>query len=97
MTCPNCNKHDANYSPTFGVLPCDFCNSIQKTPSKTVEFTTEQIKGDRKQFSKEMLAPFREGQLSKEYINEYGTKNLKVTKEEIIGAKEVWKDLKYYD
>jgi len=37
-----------------------------------------------------MLQPWREGQLSKEYIEKHGTENIKVTPEEVKNAKNVW-------
>lgn len=97
MKCPNCNEPTTNVHPTFGVLSCDKCNESQNVLGKYIEFTTEQIKSDRKEFASDLIQPFREGELSKEYIEKYGTSKIKVSKEEIKKAKTVWKqDLEYY-
>lgn len=95
--CPNCNNNDAQYSATYGILPCVVCQELQSNPKKAPEFTTERVKEDRKKHKDLIIQPFREGQLSKEYIDKYGTKNLNATPEEIKNAKNVWKsDLEYY-
>lgn len=67
-----------------------FCDKWY-TPSGSQEFTTEQIKEDRKKYFNSMVQPWRGGVASQEYIDAHGTKNF--TKEEIKGAKEVWSDL----
>jgi len=54
--------------------------------SETVEFTSEEIKRERKQFAKDILQPFRSGELSSEYLKAFGTKGLQVTKEDIKKA-----------
>jgi hypothetical protein len=63
---------------------------------KQVEFTTEEIKKGRKRYYKDALQPFRHGELSKEYLQTYGTNRLQVSEEETKGAKNVWGDLNYY-
>lgn len=57
------------------------------------EFTTDSIKEDRKKYFKSTLQPYRDGQLSKEYVEAHGTKRINARPDEIRNAKEVWKDL----
>lgn len=85
--CPVCKNGPANFDPTLGTLPCTACQERGKTNlSHPVEFTSESIKEDRKRFQKDILQPFRAGELSAEYIKAYGTKGINVTKEEVKKA-----------
>lgn len=52
--------------------------------------TTKEIKESRVQYAKEIIQPFREGVVSKEYLEAYGDKGIKATKQEIKNAKYVW-------
>jgi uncharacterized C2H2 Zn-finger protein len=60
------------------------------------EFTTDEIKQGRKKYRKELLQPFRQGEVSKEYLDAYPDKKEGMIKEGIITqqqadkAKEVW-------
>lgn len=99
--CPNCQKEEAIIHPTLGVLVCNFCKERRKQQlhqtSTPVEFTSDEIKEGRKQFSKEIIQPFRSNQPSREYIKKYGYKNIGLTKEEADKAQNVWGDLSYYE
>ena len=65
-------------------------------PVKAHEWTTDSIKEQRKSHEKELLQPFRQGNLSKEYIKAYPNKAngmIKegiVTKKQVKNAKNVW-------
>jgi hypothetical protein len=54
--------------------------------------TTESIKQQRREYQKSILQPRREGVLSKEYLDTYGTKGIKATPEEVKKAEPVWED-----
>ena len=61
------------------------------------EFVPDSVKQDRKDRLPDTIQPFRDGdQLSKEYVELYGTKNLDVTDKQVAEAKPVWKDLPGY-
>jgi hypothetical protein len=94
--CPNCQTNKGTTHALYGVLPCNECTTRQNTynlPSVQVEMTGEIIKQERKDFARSIIQPFRAGELSKEYIDMYGTKSISVTEEEVANAKEVWTDL----
>jgi hypothetical protein len=99
--CPNCHNDRGIIHPYFGVLPCSDCQKRQdrlKRPAKQIEFVPDYIKNQRKEFAKDIVQPFRKGELSKEYIELYGTKRLKgVSQKEIKNAKNVWKSERYYE
>jgi len=60
--------------------------------SKKYEFTTEQIKQDRKKYAKDLLQPWRSGEASKEFIDAYPVQSKKYfTSKEIKGARDVWR------
>jgi hypothetical protein len=51
----------------------------------------EQIRKERTEYAKSTLQPRnRYGELSREYIESYGTKGIKASKEEIKTAKYIW-------
>ena len=98
--CPNNCGNAAELHPNYGVIPCATCQSKPHLNlNQSAEFTTEDIKLQRRYFKDDIIQPFRKGELSKEYIDKYGTKNLKVTDEEIKNAKYIWNgtDIKYYN
>ncbi len=98
IICLNCNKYPATKDPRFGYLPCQICrDKLTNKPSPKQELTTDKIKNDRKEFKKDIYQPFRNGQLSKEYVDAVGTKYIKATPEEIKNAKNIWSDLEYYE
>ena len=58
------------------------------------EFVPERIKEDRRKHFGELVQPYRDGKLSKEYVDTYPNKAKKMAKDgEIKKAKDVWKDL----
>lgn len=80
----------------YGILPCDKCQERQeklKRPDISIEFTTEDIKQQRKQYAKDIVQMHRGGKLSKEWLDIYGAKSAKkhgFTDNEIKHAKNVW-------
>ena len=86
--CPVCKQYECKFDATLGVLPCQRCQDKRsgKKLSSTIEFTSEQIKQDRKKYQKDILQPFRSGEISKEFIEQFGTKGITATKEEIKKA-----------
>lgn len=56
----------------------------------------ERIREDRAAHKLDIIQPFRDGELSKEYIDQYGTKGITVSEEDVKNAKPVWNDLGYY-
>lgn len=89
--CPNNCGNAATLHPTYGITLCSSCKQIPyRRPNVSVEFTSESIKQQRKDSTSDIIQPYRKGELSKEYIEKYGTKRLKVTPEEIANAKNVW-------
>lgn len=99
MKCLSCNKNKARNVPPYGLLPCLTCTKKQQQyikPNPTIEMVDVNTTDDRKRFSKDIVQPFREGVLSKEYLREYGTKTIKVTEDDIKNAKEVWGENQYY-
>lgn len=98
--CPNNCGNAATLHPTYGVIPCSSCQQKpHRRPNQSVEFTSEDIKKQRKDYGKDILQPFFKGELSKEYISLHGTKRLGVTEEEVKKAKYVYNgsDIKYYN
>ena len=100
MLCSNCKTNKAEQNSIYGVLPCKSCRNKQsklQQPKAQVEFTTDNIKEDRKAYSEDIIQPYKGDTLSKEYLDKYGTKGIgNVTKEKIEAAEYVWSDLKYY-
>lgn len=94
MICPSCKKNKAQYDEYYGWLPCDECMQRQrklKRPGGQSEFIPQRIKDDRKEHYEDSLQPHRKGQLSKEYVDRWGTKRLGgYSKQEIKQAKNVW-------
>lgn len=83
----------------FGVMPCEECQSRMRskvTKTEPLEFTTDSIKEERKRFAKDIIQPFRAGELSKEYVEAWGAKHLKVSAEEIKKARPTWQENNYY-
>lgn len=96
--CLSCNKNEAIKHPQLGILPCSECRDRQRKPKQLpVEFTSDEIKEDRKAHAEDIIQPFRGGELSKEYVDKWGAGSLQVTEEEVQNAKNVWSgDLTYY-
>ena len=89
-------KGTANNDMLLGILPCDRCqesNAKVSRPKMGVEFTSDKIRSERKEYGKSILQPYIGGKLSREYIEEYGTSALaNVSKRDIKEAQYVYKD-----
>lgn len=59
-------------------------------PDHQIEVTTNDIKQQRQEYAKSIVQPWRDGYLSKEYLDVHGTKGIKVTPEEVKSAQNVW-------
>lgn len=94
--CPQCHKNEAGYKQFLGIILCSECRKSSGKLSKQIEFTSQNIKDERKQFAKDLIAPFREGHVSKEFIETYGTKRIDVSPNEVKTAINVWPELSYY-
>jgi len=84
--CPVCNTYESRTDRTIGILPCIKCTerrAMEKSSSSVVEFTSLSIKEDRKKYEKDILQPFRAGELSKEYVECYGSRGIGLSKEEL--------------
>lgn len=57
---------------------------------KTDKITKEK---QRREHKKDILQPYRKGELSKEYVDTYGTQGINVSKKDANKAKRVWKDI----
>jgi hypothetical protein len=93
--CVLCHKvHEAHnwkyteYETVDGVKYGYFCEKWFK-PSHP-EWVPQRIKDERNAMAKSMIQPYREGVLSKEFVDTYGTKH--VDPKEVKKAKNVWKD-----
>lgn len=102
MLCPVCSANDAIKDAQLGVLPCESCktrHSKFKKPDKLHEFTSESIKEGRKKYFKSIVTRYRDGELSKEFVEAYPERAKAMvkegihTKKEIKNAKEVWGDI----
>ncbi len=91
VNCLNCGLYEAIKHETLGFLPCKRCQNLTHlVPQKQIELTTQEIKDSRKEFEPDIVQPWREGELSKEYLQRHGTKYIKATPEEIKNARNVW-------
>ena len=63
-------------------------------PSGLPEFVPGHVTDDRKEHFNATLQPFRDGKLSKEYVEAHGTEGINATDKEIRTAKDRWRDLK---
>ena len=102
ILCPVCNTDLATKDKQFGILPCFFCQNRQsrvQKPYANLEFTSQNIKDERKKYFKSTLQKYRDGQLSKEFIVAYPERAQAMIKEgihtekEVKQAKPVWGDI----
>src|SRR3990167_10595907 len=96
MKCPSCNRNEAVIDERLGITECLSCRKKDIVPKINTEFTTDSIKDQRREYKKDVLQPFHNGILSKEYLDEYGAKGLEVTEKDIKNAKYVYKGIKGY-
>ena len=104
IKCVGCGRFHADWSWIYknyevetkdGIITKSgwFCRKWFKL-GPSYEFVPERIKNDRKKYAKDILQPWRQGVLSKEYLDVYGSKGVGATKEDIKKAKNVWKDIR---
>lgn len=67
--------------------------NFEKRKKKFYDPISKELKKERVKYFKSILQPYRNGFLSREYIEAYGTKGIDVTQKEINEAKYVYKDL----
>lgn len=100
MNCPNNCGNKARVDPIYGVLPCIPCsNKPHQFPHQQIEFTTDHIKEERKEFSDDIRPAHRKGQLDKGFVERYGVKKALqqgFSRKEIKNAKHVWAMDDYY-
>lgn len=101
VMCPNCGERPAVLHPQFGYIPCTECQEKDLVnPNKQVEFTSESIKDQRKQYFDDIHGSHRSGVASREYRDRWGRDAMKrqgFTDKEIDNAKYVWSgDDTYY-
>lgn len=95
MLCIICSKNPAIKHPQWGYLPCISCQKGKRL-TMPVEFTLDSVKQSRKEYARDIIQSSRDGVLSKERLDAYGTRGLKVTPEQVKNAKYVWNDIKPY-
>lgn len=90
--CLKCGKLPSEIHPTLGVIYCKPCRAQQRGKDITnpFEFVPQSIKDDRVKNAKDIVQSGRDGVLSKEFIELYGTDHLNVTQEQIDNAEYVW-------
>ena len=100
ILCPKCNKPTDNFLPIGGInLACDCskCHQLRKPLGKPFDWSPSHIKEGRKEHKKALLQPYRQGDISKEYLDAYPEQARGMVKEGIITqkqankAKNVWK------
>lgn len=87
----------------YKVWKCPNCDETYSNNKHhgVLEFTTDEIKEGRRKHEKQLLQPFREGEVSKEYLDAYPKAKAGMVKEGIItkdqarNAKDVWKGDNY--
>ena len=98
VKCKVCKTNDSEYNVQFGYLDCKDCRLKEtKLSERTYEFVPEHIKEERKEYKNQTIQPYRNGQVSKEYLDLYGSSRIVATDDEIKNAKNVWgRDLGEY-
>lgn len=97
MICDKCGKQAFALKSNPSQYEGAWCEDCLGYRIKAREWTTEAIRQGRKQYRKELLQPFRGGEVSKEYLDAYPHAKKGMIKEGIItkkqarNAKEVWK------
>jgi len=94
-----CQKNKSDLDSKLGVVPCLKCRERQRRLPKAgeqVEWTSDEIKEMRRAHADDILQPYRAGELSKEYVDKYGTKSIKASKSEVKKANYTWQEDKYY-
>ena len=99
MICRNCgNKYPHTIKTWYDkgelIERCNECGGFGL--GKLPEFTTQEIKNNRVKYFNSIVQPYRNGELSKEYVDAHGTKGINATEKEIRNARDVWKDTEGY-
>lgn len=95
MKCLNCQNEEATFKDGIGWTQGINCLNRQAgfpKPSVPAEFTTEEIKTSRIVHEEDIVQPFRDGVVSKEYLDIHGTKGIAVSETELAQADYVWND-----
>ena len=89
IKCLRCGKNYAIKNEHYGWLPCKSCQLEEENirPKQSVEFTTDFIKDSRREYAKDILQPWRDGVLSKEFVEEYGTTGVVATESQVKNAR----------
>ena len=102
MRCLVCSTKEATKDPQLGILACQDCRNRQAKftkPGSLIEFTSADIKEGRRKYFKSTLQKYRNGELSKEFIDAYPERAQAMIKEKIHTEKEikqarpVWSDI----
>ena len=93
MRCPNCLKLLAIIDPVFGPTECLSCRKKKTRVKLSTELTTDDIRDQRQEYRNDILQPFVDGVLSKEYMEEYGTQGIAPTMDEVKNARYVSRDM----
>ena len=94
--CPNCHNSEGIFDVKYGILPCMGCRdrqSVLSKPKPQIEFTSDNIKQQRREYEKDIEQPHRKGELNKAWLETYGVKSAKqfgFTDKEIKKAKYVY-------
>lgn len=92
MLCIVCQSKPAIKHPSLGYLSCLTCRTTNKKPTLPYEFQLDSVKQSRREYDKDILQSSRDGVLSQERLDTYGTRGLKVTPEQVKNARYVWND-----
>lgn len=90
MKCIVCQKTEIIKHPQWGFLPCDTCKTKTRLEGLPTEFVPQSVKDSRKKYAKDILQSSRDGVLSQERLDAWGTKGIKVTPEQVKNARYVW-------
>jgi len=93
MICDVCGKTDAQYRFIDNKWVCHNCGDFKISAT---EFTSQEIKDNRVKYFNSIVQPYRNGKLSKEYVDAHGTKGIDATPEEVAKARDVWTDTPGY-
>lgn len=97
--CPQCSEENAIIDGELGLLPGLNCQNVNKSipkpkQSQTYSFASPTTKKHRVEYGAEMYQPYINGQLSREFVETFGTSKLEgVTKEDIKKSKYVYGEM----
>jgi len=89
--CKGCGKEHSDRNWLY--LNGWYCTKYHKASGKP-EFMPEHVKDGQREYFNSIIQPFRQGQLSKEYVDLYGTGGIIADNNEIKKARNVWGDLR---